>query len=92
VNNPLSIQVSTKEWEAVKLAWNSDKPIPEHEAVRLLVEIRARKIDLEAEFASLATRGIAEGRRTPRRHQVVALAIGVVVFSVLCALLAASSR
>lgn len=92
MNNPLSIQMSAEEWEAVKLAWNSDMPIPEHEAVRLLVEIRARKFDLEAEFASLATRGIAEGRRTPRRHQLIALAFGMVLFAILCAMLAVSYR
>ena len=84
--------MSSEEWEAVKLAWNSEQPIPEHEAVRLLVEIRARKANLETEFASIAVKGIAEVRRTPRRHQVMALVIGLVALTTLFVVLAIGLR
>jgi hypothetical protein len=88
VSNQLPIQISSEEWEAVRLAWNSGDPIPEHEAVRLLVEIRSRKADIEARAASLAVCGISEGRRVPRRHQLFAFAVLAVSLAILTAVLA----
>ena len=58
MSHPIRIEMSADEWEKLKLVWNSDKAIPEHEAVRLLVELRAASARAEPPSTSIYDRAI----------------------------------
>lgn len=81
--------MSPEEWEAMQLVWeregNSGAPITEAEAVRILVEIRARKAEIEAKASSLADQAMRENRRQPRRHQRFALLMLMAAFALAAA-------
>jgi hypothetical protein len=66
-------QITDVEWQAMHKVWEqeggSPSDFPETEAVRILVEIRARALKIESNAVQSLARAIGEGRQTPRRHQ-----------------------
>ncbi len=72
----LSLCPQPEEEEAIRLCWEaegSEGPVPAAEAIRHLQYVRSRREAIEASALDMLHQALSEGRRTPRRHQALAM-------------------
>ena len=82
-------KMKPEEAQAVEIVWakrGCGGTMPADDALEILSEVRERTSRIEESFVRVGYRAFAEGRRTPRRHQLLALAVicvGIVISVVL---------
>lgn len=88
-------RMSTAEEEAIEIVWRNrgegSQLIPADEAIKILIEIRERVSKIERKALRAMLRSMNEGRRTPRRHQMIALIIVAGILGIVALLIALKS-
>jgi hypothetical protein len=83
----LALRPTDAERQAIELGWSRLEgrtgDIPQSDAIRLLDKIRKRVDAIELDVSQMAVARMSEGRRTPRRHQRVALCIIGLIMSLM---------
>jgi len=91
----VAVDVTESEMRAAEIVYKRDhgvavsySQIPEEDREAILREITARVLQIEQFVAhDMLDRKVSEGRFTPRRHMIVAFAVGVIMCIVIGILL-----